>query len=103
YTATNGTAGTQCCDAGRHRTNQDTCSGTGTCVDNGYQASGTTCGSASDTECDNPDTCNGSGTCQVNNETAGTHCGDAGTQCTNQVGRAAGRGREQRQPQAATR
>src|SRR5204863_392543 len=77
----NETNSTACGDAGTQCANQDTCQ-SGLCQDNGFQPSGTACGSNSDTACDNPDTCNGSGTCQVNNEANGTACGDAGTQCT---------------------
>ncbi len=64
--------------------NQDTCSGTGSCTDNGFKPAGTSCGSPADTECTNPDSCNGSGSCQANDEPAGTFCGDAGTECVNQ-------------------
>ncbi|HEX2880889.1 MAG TPA: discoidin domain-containing protein, partial [Polyangiaceae bacterium] len=46
--------------------------------------SGTSCGSATDTACDNPDTCNGSGVCQNNYEATTVNCGDSGTECTKQ-------------------
>ena len=39
-------------------------------------ASGTSCGDASDSSCDNPDTCDGVGNCQINNELDGTSCAD---------------------------
>jgi hypothetical protein len=42
---------------------------------------GTSCGSSSDTACDNPDTCNGSGTCQPNYESPTTVCRAAGGEC----------------------
>lgn len=38
--------------------------------------SGTSCGSGSDTACDNPDICNGSGACLANTEPDGTSCTD---------------------------
>src|SRR5206468_1287758 len=47
--------------------------------------SGTTCGSPTDTDCDNPDTCNGSGVCQSNNEPNGTACTIDGNACTRDV------------------
>ncbi|MHC5110793.1 MAG: S8 family peptidase [Planctomycetota bacterium] len=79
----NEASGTNCSDAGTACIVQDTCDGNGACTDNGFVATGTACGDASDTECTNPDTCDGSGTCQDNHETAGTTCGDAGnTLCT---------------------
>ena len=59
-----------------------------TCISNSCSntpvTAGTSCGSSSDTACDNPDTCNGAGVCQSNNEANGSNCGDAGTECTNQ-------------------
>src|SRR5205814_4216320 len=45
------------------------------------KASGTACGSATATACDNPDTCNGSGACQPNYASPGTSCSD-GLACT---------------------
>src|SRR5207249_4519630 len=45
---------------------------------------GTACGDQSSGACDSPDTCNGSGACQSNHASAGTNCGDAGTECVNQ-------------------
>src|SRR5258705_284976 len=56
-----------CGDAGTECTNQDYCSGSGSCTDNGYQSSGSACGSSSDTDCDNPYSCDGAGGCQPNN------------------------------------
>ena len=58
---------------------QDTCS-SDVCVDNGNEADGTTCGSASDTECSNADSCL-AGSCDVNDETLGFACGDTGAEC----------------------
>ncbi len=77
------TLGSNCGDAGTACTNQDTCDLFGTCVDNGVQNNGNSCGSSSDTECSNADTCF-NGQCNPNNESGGTSCGDAGTECTNQ-------------------
>ena len=39
-----------------------------------FEASGSACGDASDTVCDNPDTCDGAGACQDNNEPGTTVC-----------------------------
>ena len=66
--------------------NQDYCNGSGGCTDNGFKGSGTSCGSASDTECDNPDTCNG---CRmsVSRTTSRSHTDlrrSPGLMCTNQ-------------------
>jgi cysteine-rich repeat protein len=41
-----------------------------------YEATGASCGSSSDTACDNVDTCNATGVCQANNEPNGSSCSD---------------------------
>ena len=70
--------GPSCGDTGDQCTNQDTCV-SGTCNDNGFNPSGTACGSSSDTVCDNPNTCNGAGTCNDNFELNTFECrADAG-------------------------
>jgi len=76
--------GAPCGDAGTQCTNQDTCDGSGTCVDNGFKANGAPCGSAQANACNGADTCNGGGVCETHVAPAGTPCGDAGTDCTNQ-------------------
>lgn len=59
----------------------DSCSSTsGTCV---YTNNTNSCGSNSDTACDNPDSCSG-GVCLPNREPNTTTCGDAEGACTNQ-------------------
>ena len=72
------------CRAGGVCDPAETCTGSsGTCPADVLSASGTACGSGTDTDCTNPDTCNGMGTCLVNDETAGTSCGDpSDTECT---------------------
>jgi hypothetical protein len=75
---------TPCGDTGDQCTNQDLCDASGTCLDNGYQPSGTLCGSAGDGQCDLQDTCDGAGSCDDNVEPFDTPCGDTGDQCTNQ-------------------
>ena len=70
------------CDTDGNACTDDLCDGNGMCQ-HPNAAAGTTCGSASDTECDNPDTCDGAGACQANNEANGTTCTDDGNQCTN--------------------
>src|SRR3989442_1250434 len=77
-------AGTNCGDAGTECINQDTCDSSGACHDNGFKSVGTACGDPSSGQCDSPDTCNGSGACLPNHVAAGTNCGDAGTDWTNQ-------------------
>jgi len=78
-------AGTPCGDAGTECTNQDACDGAGACIDNGFRTTGTPCGSGQTAgTCDAADTCNGSGVCETHVAPAGTPCGDAGTDCTNQ-------------------
>jgi hypothetical protein len=60
---------------------EETCDGAGACPDDAFEPEDTSCGSASDTICDNADTCDGNGTCDSNNESAATLCrADAG-QC----------------------
>jgi hypothetical protein len=72
-------------DAGQCDVAAESCDGVSNdCPADAFEPAGTSCGSASDTECTNPDTCNGSGTCQANDEPATATCGDAGTECTNQ-------------------
>ena len=44
------------------------CNGAGACPADVFKPSGTACGSAANTVCDNPDTCDGAGNCDVNNE-----------------------------------
>jgi hypothetical protein len=62
---------------------QDTCDGTGTCTDNGFQPATTSCGDTGD-ECTMQDTCDGGGNCTDNGfQPEFLACGDAGTQCTN--------------------
>jgi hypothetical protein len=51
----------------------------GLCPADSFEPGGTSCGSASDTICDNADTCDGSGSCQTNNEPSSVTCrADAG-------------------------
>jgi hypothetical protein len=57
------------------------CNGGGTCPADGFEPSGTPCGSGSHTVCDNPDTCNGSGACQANNEPGTTVCRPEADEC----------------------
>jgi hypothetical protein len=75
--------GSPCGDQGVECVVDDTCNGTGSCTDNGFEMSGTACGSALDDECTNPDSCNGGGTCLANNEADGSPCGDQGVECHN--------------------
>jgi hypothetical protein len=77
-------AGSPCGNAGTECTNQDTCDGSGTCVDNGSQPDGAACDDGQTSgSCDAADACTG-GVCQSNLAPAGTPCGDTGTDCTNQ-------------------
>lgn len=49
------------------------------------RASGSSCGNAATTDCDNPDTCNGSGACLANHVSNGSMCTDDANDCTNDV------------------
>jgi hypothetical protein len=64
----------------------ESCTGSAlaTCPANGFKTAGSSCGSSTDTECNDPDSCDGAGTCLANNAAAGTPCGDAAAQCVNQ-------------------
>ncbi|MCH8851717.1 MAG: hypothetical protein IID41_03585 [Planctomycetes bacterium] len=73
-------AGDPCGDQGVECLENDTCDGAGGCDDNGNQPNGTSCGSDSDTECDDADSCL-EGACQDNNAPAGDPCGDQGAEC----------------------
>ncbi|HEX2880406.1 MAG TPA: hypothetical protein VHO25_12815, partial [Polyangiaceae bacterium] len=76
----NASDGTDCGDSGTQCRNQDKC-GSGVCVDNGFVAAATPCGSGVDTVCSNPDSCDGSGTCSPNNEPNTAICRPAGGLC----------------------
>jgi hypothetical protein len=51
------------------------CDGAGSCPADAFEPNGTACGDSSDTSCDNPDTCM-AGECMANYEVAGTPCSD---------------------------
>ncbi len=70
-------AGEECDDGNRT---------SGDCCDAGcqFEAAGSACGDADDTECDHADSCDGAGACLANFAPLDSPCGDAGTECTNQ-------------------
>jgi hypothetical protein len=51
---------------------QDTCDGSGSCVDNGFEDAGTACGDRAMTECTDPDSCDAGGVCLFNNVECGS-------------------------------
>ncbi len=57
-----------CCDA-------DTCT---------FRSAGSSCGDATENDCNHADTCDGAGLCQSNLETQGASCGEAPTECSDQ-------------------
>lgn len=72
-------SGTVCSDDGNACT-YDRCNGTGACT-HPSAPNGTSCGSGSNTDCDNPDNCF-NGVCQANYEPSGTACTPDGNDCT---------------------
>ena len=67
------------CDDG-NTTAGDCCSATCT-----FEATGSSCGSASVTGCSNADTCDGAGVCETNDVASGTACPDDGSLCTSDI------------------
>jgi hypothetical protein len=78
----NEAAGFACTDDGNACTDDVCPAGGGACTHPNDNTN--TCGSNSDTDCDNPDTCV-DGVCQTNNEAAGSACTDDGNACTDDV------------------
>jgi hypothetical protein len=68
-------------DAGECDVAENCTGASGACPADAFEAAGFTCGSATDTDCDNPDSCNGAGACLNNYEPFGTTCDD-GSECT---------------------
>lgn len=62
------------------------------CVESGNQASGTQCGSSTNTECNRPDTCDGAGKCQEDLVAKDTACGDATNNACNRRDTCDGKG-----------
>ncbi len=52
----------------------ENCDGSGNCPNDGFEPSGTPCGSSVDGPCTDPDSCDGAGTCLPNNEPTTTEC-----------------------------
>ena len=59
----------------------DECNGKGACVEGGVWDEFTTCGDATDTECDKPDSCDDVGRCVPRYATVDAPCGDQGVLC----------------------
>jgi hypothetical protein len=78
-----GNAGAICRPAASDCDVEETCDGaSAACPVDGFEPSGTPCGSGADTDCTDPDTCDGSGACQSNHEPDGTPCTDDQLFCT---------------------
>ena len=69
-------AGSSCGDQGVDCLVDDTCDGSGACVDNGFATMGATCGDLSTSDCSQPDSCNATGTCLDNHASNGASCSD---------------------------
>jgi hypothetical protein len=74
-------AGAPCGDQGVVCHMDDSCDGSGACVDQGLAASGSACGDSTDDACTDPDTCDATGACSPNHASAASPCGDQRVAC----------------------